>query len=62
MTEHKHAEVLRAIADGKPVQVRVMGNTPDNDMWVDIQTRPSLCLYHEQAYRIKPEEPHDKTI
>ena len=56
MTEHKHAEVLRAIAEGKTVQVRVMGGTPDRDMWVDITTRPSLCLYYEQTYRVKPEE------
>lgn len=56
MTEHKHAEILRAIAEGKTVQVRVMGSTPENDMWVDITTRPSLCLYYEQTYRTKPEE------
>ena len=62
MIEHKHAEVLRAIADGKTIQVRVMGSTPDQDMWVDISTRPGTCIYYEQTYRIKPEESHDKTI
>jgi hypothetical protein len=54
--EHKHAEVLRAIADGKKVQIQLVGDSPDQDTWVDIQTRPSLCLYHERTYRVKPEE------
>jgi hypothetical protein len=57
--EHKHAEVLRAIADGKKVQIQLVGESPDHDTWVDIQTRPSLCLYHERTYRVKPEEQHE---
>ena len=59
MTEHKHAEVLRAIADGKTVQVQVMTTKESSDFWVDISTRPCVCLYHEQTYRIKPEEQHE---
>jgi hypothetical protein len=56
---HKHAEVLRAIADGKKVQIQLVGESADQDTWVDIQTRPSLCLYHERTYRVKPEEKHE---
>ena len=59
MTEHKHAEVLRAIADGKTVQVQVMTTKESSDFWVNISTRPSICLYHEKTYRIKPEEQHE---
>jgi len=57
--EHKHAEVLRAIADGKKVQIQLVGESLDHDTWVDISVRPSLCLYHERTYRVKPEEKHE---
>ena len=59
MTEHKHAEVLRAIADGKTVQVLLLTGNAQNDFWVDIAARPSICMYHEKTYRIKPEEQHE---
>ena len=59
MTEHKHAEVLRAIADGKTVQVLVLTGSDKGDFWVDIATRPSISMYHEKTYRIKPEEQHE---
>lgn len=62
MIEHKHAEVLRAIADGKTVQVLVLTGSDKGDFWVDISVRPSICLYHEKTYRVKPEEANDKTI
>jgi hypothetical protein len=57
--EHKHAEVLRAIADGKKVQIQLVGDSPDQDTWVDILVRPSICMYHEKTYRVKPEETND---
>ena len=61
MTEHKHAEVLRAIADGKTVQVLLLTGNEQSDFWVDIAARPAICMYHEKTYRIKPEEqPRDK--
>lgn len=59
MTEHKHAEVLRAIADGKTVQVLVLTGVERGDFWIDIPTRPSISMYHEKTYRIKPEEQHE---
>ena len=59
MTEHKHAEVLRAIADGKAVQVLVLTGSDKGDFWVDIPARPSICLYHEKTYRVKPQEQHE---
>ena len=59
MTEHKHAEVLRAIADGKTVQVLLLTDNEQSDFWVDIATRPSISMYHEKTYRIKPEEQHE---
>ena len=62
MIEHKHAEVLRAIADGKTVQVLVLTGNDQSDFWIDIPARPSICMYYEKTYRIKPEEANDKTI
>ena len=59
MTEHKHAEVLRAIADGKTVQVLVLTGSDQGDFWIDIPTRPSICMYHEKTYRVKPQEQHE---
>ena len=59
MTEHKHAEVLRAIADGKTVQVQVLTGSDQSDFWVDIPARPSICMYHEKTYRVKPQEQHE---
>jgi hypothetical protein len=51
--------VLRAIADGKTVQVLLLTGNEQNDFWVDIAARPSICMYHEKTYRIKPEEQHE---
>lgn len=50
MTEHKHAEVLRAIADGKEVEYF---NTPNNS-WQEMSFITPLT-YPELAWRIKPE-------
>jgi hypothetical protein len=59
LTEHKHAEVLRAIADGKTVQVLVLTGNDQSDFWIDIPARPSISMYHEKTYRVKPEEQHE---
>ena len=58
MTEHKPAEVLRAIADGKTVQVLVLTGYDQTDFWIDMPARPSICMYHEKTYRVKPEATH----
>ena len=55
MNEHSLATILRAIADGKQVQVLVMWDET-NDVWIDIPTRSSISLYAEKTYRVKPEE------
>jgi hypothetical protein len=59
LIEHKHAEVLRAIADGKTVQVLLVTDNEQSDFWVDISVRPSICMYHEKTYRVKPQEQHE---
>ena len=54
--EHKLADILRAIADGRKVQVRVEWvENPEHDIWVDIPVRTSISLYAEKTYRIKEE-------
>lgn len=53
--EHKHASILRAIADGKPIQVLIVWDE-NSDVWVDVPVRDSISLYGEKTYRIKPEE------
>lgn len=59
-TPHKHAEILRAIADGKVVQYQ----TPTVGVWTDfqpdIQGFPTNNCY--LAWRIKPEEVVDYTV
>lgn len=47
MKPHKHAEIIKAWADGRPVQVRI-----SQDHWADIE-KPSW--HGIQEYRIKPE-------
>lgn len=44
---HVHADVIKAWADGYPLQVCVRGR------WVDIETRPTFELGVD--YRVKPE-------
>ena len=53
-TPHKCAEVLRAIADGKPVQFRLT-NSFDKE-WEDLDTSASFSILQGLAveYRIKP--------
>lgn len=56
MKEHKHAEVLRAIADGKDVQYK----TNSNNEWITCDLL-AYVAYSEQLFewRIKPERKPD---
>lgn len=60
MKPHKHAELIKAWADGAEIEVRVL-NT--NRGWSDWQDDPNPCwvtsgrIYYE--YRIKPEPKPD---
>lgn len=56
-TPHKHAEVLRAIADGKTVQF-----LSPNGVWRDAEFKPYTPIHHEGVnfeWRIKPEPKPD---
>lgn len=58
MKEHIHAEVLRAIADGKEVQMLF------NDEWLDVDHKDLQNIYdpfsnHDAEWRIKPEPKPD---
>ena len=52
-TPHKHAEIIKAWADGAQVQCR---NNVDPE-WKDIGHNP--CWFEEIQYRIKPEPKPD---
>jgi hypothetical protein len=56
MAEHKHAAVLRAIADGKAVQWRLY--TEWNDYKDSEQGNPLYCMA-DTEWRIKPEPKPD---
>ena len=49
--KHKHAEVIKAWADGAEIEVRKI----DSNVWVDARNTPLWCSTHE--YRVKP-KPH----
>lgn len=51
---HKHAEVIKAWADGAQIQCKAK-TTPAH--WVDITTRPQWWTDYE--YRVKPEPKPD---
>jgi hypothetical protein len=54
-TPHPHAEVIKAWADGKPIESRVDCDHP----WFDVRNP----LWHPgQQYRVKPEEVVDFTV
>ena len=53
MTEHKHAEVLRAIADGKKVQCST------TDVWRDPVGDQNPISYDHFSWRVKPEPKPD---
>lgn len=62
MTEHKLAHILRAIADGKVVQVRAVTRYPyprgdEVGFWCDLDTSTAFSLFPDCRsieYRIKP--------
>jgi hypothetical protein len=51
MTEHKHAEVLRAIADGKEVEYWYLGE------WLPMTADRSPLTHPDYDWRIKPQPP-----
>lgn len=53
-TKHKHAKILRAIADGKPVQGRFINSS--NTDWRDLDPNISFSIFigDNVEYRIKP--------
>lgn len=50
MKPHKHAELIKAWADGATIQMKDKGT----GKWVDLYATPSW--YNDYQYRIKPEE------
>jgi len=56
MKQHKHAEILRAIADGKEIQIASKVDSPKWEDW-EAGTHWSPLDSHECQYRIKPEPP-----
>lgn len=52
MKPHKHAEVIKAWADGAIIQ-----HKDDCDKWEDWDYRNAPPWFEDQEYRIKPEEP-----
>lgn len=56
MKEHKHAEVLRAIADGKTVQYREHGNDGYVDYTIEqVYVQPLSVFRNDYEWRVKPE-------
>ena len=53
-TPHKHAELIKAWADGFEIQFK----RPEEKEWQDARHNPSW--YNCFEYRIKPEPKHDK--
>lgn len=47
---HKHAEMIKAWADGKTIQYFA----PDGAEWVDLSSNGSIGWYEKYEYRIKP--------
>jgi hypothetical protein len=58
-TPHKHAEAIKAWADGYEVQLR---NRRTGGKWVSLDGNDAPCWYSENEYRKKPEEVVDYTI
>ena len=60
-TPHKHAEVIKAWADGKTIQFKAR----DPDEWDDANCNSAskhLMFYTDYFYRIKPEEVVDYAL
>lgn len=57
-TPHKHAELIKAWADGAEIQSRfvVINDTNEGHVWVDT---PNPAWDFEKIYRIKPEPKPD---
>lgn len=55
MTEHKYAAILRAIADGKTIQVRVAGGGWANEGSGYVLRSLTDRLFNPDDFRIKPE-------
>jgi len=55
MAEHKHAEVLRAIADGK------VGQWQDGTVWIDGSESVNPLKFPSLNWRVKPEPKPDIT-
>lgn len=55
MGKHKHAEVIKAWADGADVQIRV---PIDLEQWVDVTPPPheAVRFFDDCEYRIKPKK------
>lgn len=53
---HKHAEAIKAWADGAQIQTRFA----TDDEWVDVCSTPSW--YEDLEYRVKPEPKPDDVI
>ena len=59
MTEHKHAEVLRAIADGKKVQWKTKDKSDKAWITFRIDTAVNPITHEQLDWRVKPEPKHD---
>ena len=57
-TSHPHAEVLRAIADGKKVECRTNAPCIWQDASIDLQFRNPMTYPHSE-WRVKPEKKPD---
>lgn len=68
MKEHKYAEILRAIADGKQIQgANGEANEPEHFTWKDVTHASALTgislgeKYEPLFYRVKPEKVYPVT-
>lgn len=55
-TPHKHAELIKAWADGAEIQVKDLTNysDPKDCNWSDFSEFDDMVWYNEWEYRIKP--------
>lgn len=51
MTPHKHAEVIKAWADGHPVEYRM----PSQEEWKAVDFRYAPAFYEKWEYRVRPQ-------
>ena len=56
MKPHKHAELIKAWADGAEIEYRYPKDNGDLSLWKDL----TQCVFHEwYEYRFKAESKHD---